>query len=492
MRYSIKTAIFLFSAAGALTCSSITTASHADEFDPLRHQIEDLVAQRNLPSVSVAIAKGEDIIFVESFGYANLETGLRATPETSYSLASISKVFTGMSAVILEERGHLDLNSPANQYLGADKLKARIGDVSDITVRRLLNHTSGLSTYFNFFYEDRDIPRLSMDETIGRYGEALTSPGEIFSYSNLGYGVLEYIIERQSGLTYSEFLQKEIFTPLGMTRSTVNRDKDLGDNVAVRYDHSGEPVPFYDFNHRGASAVYASVDDLVRFGMFFIGELPDAPQVISKDGLQRMVTEIDPAAKQSPYGLGIGAVELNGTLSYVHAGGMPGVSTYLVIIPEYEAVVVALTNSSAYGAYEALTEIRDQAIALVSETEDKIKVDEAIFGAWRGSIVTYEETVPVDIEFSYDAAVWVKIGTQEKKRARIVGDDNGFYSVMVRDARTPIADVSSYSHNLIFKLKGRDGVLNGPATVLPRLTNDRTEAGISFWTEFSKVRTKKM
>jgi CubicO group peptidase (beta-lactamase class C family) len=161
-------------------------------------------------------------------------------------------------------------------------------------------------------------------------------------YSNLGYGILEYIIERMSGLRYEEFLQREIFAPLRLETASVPRTAPA--HAAVRYDSNNRPLPFYDLAHRGASAVHASAHDLLRFGMFHLKQLRDgAPLLTTKsiDAMQRIQTR---ESSRQGYGLGW---QINDDLEVRHVGhtgGMPGVTTTLSLFPAERLVIVVLAN----------------------------------------------------------------------------------------------------------------------------------------------------
>src|SRR5438132_1926183 len=109
-----------------------------------------------------------------------------------------------------------------------------------------------------------------MDETIARYGILVSPPGTRANYSNLGFGIIDYIIERTSHTPYPEFMRREVFAPLGLSRTAVVTAPISGDTVADRYERSGALIPWYDFDHRGASAVYSSAHDLIRFAMFHL------------------------------------------------------------------------------------------------------------------------------------------------------------------------------------------------------------------------------
>jgi CubicO group peptidase (beta-lactamase class C family) len=265
----MKYATFVFVVFSFCAVLLSTRPATADDFDGARVEIRDVMASHNIPSVVVAVAHSGKITWGEGFGWADVAKRIPATAHTPYSLASISKPVTATALMIFAERGAIDLDKPMNDYLGQQKLVARIGNVSDATVRRVADHTAGLPLHAHWFYEDESVPRPSMDERIRRYGILVTPPGESFNCSNLNYGLIEYAIERVSGKSYADDLRDEVFVPLGLTKSSVKLTPDLDDRGAVRYwgDHG---VPFYDFDARGAGTVFMSAHDLVRFGMFHL------------------------------------------------------------------------------------------------------------------------------------------------------------------------------------------------------------------------------
>src|SRR5262249_46634603 len=140
--------------AGALAVS-ISPAMCQDAFGPIRDIINARVREDKIPSMAVAVAKGGQIIWEEGFGFADKERGVRATPDTLYSLASISKPITATALMVLKERGRIALDKPINDYLGAAKIVARVGDAGQATVRRVANHTSGLPLFWHFFEEGK-------------------------------------------------------------------------------------------------------------------------------------------------------------------------------------------------------------------------------------------------------------------------------------------------------------------------------------------------
>ena len=190
-------------------------------FDKVCSKIIDLIRETQVASILVAVVKNGRIIWEEAFGWAIEKRELKLQLHTVYSLASISKPMTATDLMILAERGLVYMNKPVNNYLGLAKLNAYEGKSSNSTVKRVLYHTSVLPLHWHFFYENESYCRPNMDETIRHYGILVAAPGEIYQYSNLGYGILDYIISRIPGKSYAQFMRSEVFLPLGMTHTSV-------------------------------------------------------------------------------------------------------------------------------------------------------------------------------------------------------------------------------------------------------------------------------
>ena len=319
-----------------------------DQFDPVRERITKALVETNVPSIAVAVARDGKIIWEQGFGWADRENRLPASEHTLYSMASISKPITATGLMVLVNRKKLELDKPANDYLGDAKLRARVGDAAEATLRRVANHTSGLPLHYQFFYADEEFRAPPRDETIRRYGNLVTVPGERFQYSNLGYGVLDYIIERASGKKYADYMREEVFLPLGLTHTSIDIGPGLEPHQAIRYTPEGTRIPFYDFDHPGASAAYASAHDLVRFAMFHLKEhLADQKPILPDETIDEMQKFSPNPNEGGGYGVGWGIGEIRGHRVVRHTGGMPGVSTVCTLVPEQRLAVVALCNTGA-------------------------------------------------------------------------------------------------------------------------------------------------
>ena len=407
----------------ALTALLLAPAPHAGaqevEWEGVRAFIHDVIRDEGLASAAVSVARGGEILWEEGFGWADRERQIRATAHTPYSLASISKPITATAILILNERGELDLDAPANAYLPpAGQLRSFQGSADAITVRGLLSHTGGLPLHYQFFYRGEGDGPPPIDTSIHRYGAALHRPGERYVYSNIGYGVLNRIVEVVSGRSFEEFSQTEIFAPLGMHRSSLDIRPGLESYAAARYGNRQERIPFYDFDHPGASAYWASAHDLVRFGLFHNGQALDDQRLILDDearlAMQRLET---PPGAPRGYGLGwIVTDDHGGHRQFGHSGGMPGVSTQLQIFPDADVVIAVVTNGSpgrAGAIANALAEVIIPGFQMPDAPEpsepEPFTPPSSLVGTWEGKIETWERELPVTMEVRSDGSTHIQV-----------------------------------------------------------------------------------
>ncbi|MGE0552978.1 MAG: serine hydrolase domain-containing protein [Gemmatimonadales bacterium] len=445
--------------------------AQADPFGSVRQYARALVEDGSLPSVAIVASRAGRTVFDEAFGWADRERRVAATTSTMYSLASISKPFTGTGLMMLVQAGRVDLDHPINRYLGDHGVRALEGSADEATVRRVGNHTAGLPLHYQFFYEGDGQPRPPMTESVDRYAILIAPSGSWFNYSNLGFGLLELVIERVSGRSYAEFMRDRVFTPLGLHRTAVFTAPPAGDTVAVRYDTSGRPIPWYDFDHRGASAVYASARDLARYGAYHLGHgIGEAVLTTQSIG-----TLLEPTARRAAnvgYGLGWATYDDEiGHPALGHGGGMPGVATQLRIFPETDAVVVVLANAANNGLVSELS--RRATAALLGATPptpdqpaaEPFEAPGQLVGAWRGTLQTWRGSVPVELDLSRDS-VWATLGGA---RAAVQGpawDGNRLSGRFVGTIPTP--DASRRPTSIVLDLHLANGRLSGAMSAVAR------------------------
>jgi len=327
-----------------------------ERFAAVRAAIAAEVEAGNSPSIAVGVLDRGEIVWAEGFGSIDVERRRPATADSIYRLASISKPFTATAIMQLVERGLIDLDAPVNRYLDVP-LRAYRGRAEDITVRRLLNHTAGLPTHWNFFYanpEGGDRPP-DREESIRRFGFAAFEPGTQTNYSNFAFGVLDHLVARQGKHPngYRGWLVQHLLDPLGMTHTDVGVRPGKEEHAAIGYRRQGsgwEAVRDYGFDHDGASAVRSSVNDLMRFARLQLlrGKVSDL-RLLDEASVQAM-RERTAAKIGNSYGIGWSVGEVRGAAVLQHSGGMPGVSTQFLVFPELNAAIAMLTNTGDRGA----------------------------------------------------------------------------------------------------------------------------------------------
>jgi CubicO group peptidase (beta-lactamase class C family) len=219
-------------------------------------------------SGTILIAKGGKILVDKGYGLANYELSVRNTPRTRFHIASVSKSFTAAAILMLQERGLLNVADPLSKFIpdypAGDK----------ITIHHLLTHTSGIPNVNNLpGYQEKSLSRRNLTEIIKMFEDKPLEfePGARFRYSNSNYNLLAYIIEKVSGKSYGEFLEANIFRPLGMTDT--GNDSGSGELIADRasgYVPVGirevENAPSLNWSIKtGNGSLYSTVDDLYKW-----------------------------------------------------------------------------------------------------------------------------------------------------------------------------------------------------------------------------------
>lgn len=476
----------LIVAIAAVATPTLTAAQEADDrFAEVRSYVERTMAESGLPSLAIGVARNGEILWEEGFGWADRSSRRAATPHTMYSLASISKPITATAILRLAEQGRIDLDRSVNDYLGLDRVRSGAGDAAEVTVRRVLSHTAGLPLHYQFFYGGDGYGPPASEVTLDRYAIPVFPPGEVYQYSNLGYGLLDHLITRVSGKSYADYLRSELFVPLGMHRTVVDTGPGPDRFSAVRYDaESGAALPDYDFDHRGASAVYASVHDLLRFGLFHLGAGPDLPSVLSPEARRSMRRRHTPErgdGSGAGYGLGW-AVDPShfGLRAVSHSGGMPGVRTILRLFPEEDLVVAVLTNTSDNAVFEIADRLTaslvpsfarelERARESAESDDDGDAADEGfrpppgLVGTWSGTLWTWEDSIPARLRVQDDGDVHLELEDQLIALVNRPSFEDGHFTGRAA-VRIPTRDAERWRHSVLLRLRRSGASLRGSAT----------------------------
>lgn len=437
--------------------------------DRVRDRIDRIVIDEGVPSISVAAVKGDGPIWVHAAGLADKETGRPATPATPYRLASVSKPITAVAAMLLADRGVIDIDAPANAYLGAQKIVAHAGRADDVTVRRLMSHRGGLPLHYNLIHAGEAHTRRSLDETIARYGKAMLPPGVTHRYSNVGYAVLERIIEIQSGQSYDAFLRTAFFTPLGMTSAGVVTAPVHPKGAAIPYTRAGERYPAYDMDTRGAGGVFMTARDLVAFGRFFNDALDGKSDLLSQSAARTMLEMQSPTEPDDLEWYTLGWVhELRGKNrehdTIYHLGSTPGVRAELWLYPDADLVVATLVNEMSW---RPLKRAREAVVAAILSDiafipYPGIHIAQNMQARWTGTADLGEDgRLPVTVEFQNPARPRVTVGGTAATVTAVRTIADGFISITATGVPLPVADVKRQNYELGFIVRPDGDSLTG-------------------------------
>jgi CubicO group peptidase (beta-lactamase class C family) len=309
-----------------------------------------------MPGASVVVIRDGEVILRRSYGLAEVDSGRPVSSATNFRLASLSKAFTATAVLLQVADGQLSLDDPASKHLPELPAHAR-----QITLRHLLTHTSGIWDYEEFVadsqtYQVKDADVLSL---IAARAESLYfPPGTRWQYSNSGYALLALIVERVSGERYAQFLQRRIFTPLGMS-NTVAYEEGVSTVANRAFGHRvrADSVRRTDQSNTSAvlgdGGIYSSIDDLVRWDAALSAGrlLPDS--LWSEATTPYRLSD----GRATEYGYGWFVDRFDGHLRHRHHGETRGFTNSIYRFPDDHLTTIVLTNRSDSAPWEKNDEI---------------------------------------------------------------------------------------------------------------------------------------
>ena len=332
-----------------LALLAVSSEARAQEFDDaaiiarIDSLAKDYMTVKKAPALSIAVVRRRDTLVMKGYGLASREANRPATASTIYRIGSITKQFTAAGIMREVEQGKIMLDDPITRYLPDVPTHGQ-----RITVRNLLTHTSGVHNY-------TDKP-----EWVKRWGEEMTprqivafvdkdtldfAPGTKYSYSNTGYVLLGMILEKVTGQPYGTYLQRQFFTPLGLTQTSYCPDKTKDPRFADGYAASSgavRPAEYLNITQPfAAGALCSTVRDLVKWHRALLDG-----RVVGARSYSLMTTAdtLNNGSKIN-YGFGLVPGQLGGRRMINHSGGINGFTTYGLYMPDENLNVIVLSNS---------------------------------------------------------------------------------------------------------------------------------------------------
>jgi len=290
------------------------------------------------PGAAVGVIKNGEFVHIRGYGVADLRTGKKITPDTKFQLASVSKQFTAMAVMMLEEESKLSYDDKISIYFDNTPRQWK-----RITIKHLLTHTSGLPDRFYYIGYGEELVNSDILKRLIEHKYLYFFPGRRYKYSNSGYNLLSMIIEKVSGKSYSVFLKERIFDPLGM-KNTIVYDKTKPDikNTAVSYKRTCRWFRPNDFKlyTTGASGIYSTLNDLYKWDQALYTE-----QLVSKETFREALIPHVRVNLKEYYGYGWRITATEGTKAYFHFGALGGARTAIFRIPDEKFTIIILSNS---------------------------------------------------------------------------------------------------------------------------------------------------
>lgn len=330
---------------------------YQDAFLLLDQLIREKITAYNTPGLAIALTNRKTLLWQANYGFANLDTQAPLTDDTLFEIGSIGKSFTCLALLKLHERGQLDLHAPVNSYLPWLDL---LSDFEPITPHHLMTHTAGLHSGIDF-------TPCARYEVWALRQEALPyAPGHHFSYSNVGYKLLGFLLEEVTGRPYGDLLQEWILAPLKMDDSDALTTHESRRRLAVGYErfyddrpwHSSHPLvpaPWLEYGGGDGSPVCTAVDLTAYLRLLLNQGKSKHGQLFSKESIQLMLAPHTPA-RGDHYGYGLYVKERNGRTYFGHNGGTVGyLATMLGDLDAGNGVII-FTNGPADSEKDAIAE----------------------------------------------------------------------------------------------------------------------------------------
>ena len=322
-------------------------------FDELETTVNQELKATKTPGAAIAVIVGDQVVFSRGFGVSSIEAQTPVTPDTLFRIASTTKMLTAAALVILVEQGKIKLDEPIGKYV-----KGLTPGLSRVTVHQLLTHTAGLRDSSSYYGPHDDsalaafVHQWTDDYLIG-------NPGEVYSYSNIGYGLAAFVLEAVTGRPFADAINDLLFQPLGMRRTTLRPTEAMtyplsqGHEVLSGQTNPTVVRPFADDSRYWANGgVFTSATDFARFAIAFVnggkleGKQVLSPQVIEKLSTPYVSIPGGNTAERPGYAYGLNVRDYRGVRVLQHGGLRIGFGSLVRFVPEYQLAVIVLTNKS--------------------------------------------------------------------------------------------------------------------------------------------------
>ena len=367
----IFTLVFVLLANSLYSQNEINSFSKKNKFEK---SIDSIVQEYNVPGLAIALIQNDSVILTKCVGFSNIEKQIPITLKTQFRIASMSKSFVALAILKLVEDGKLSLETPLKEIIPEIEIENSYDE--PVRVVHLLEHTAGFDhgrfkEAINF---DSD-PYMPLKQVLEISPETRTvrwKPGTRVAYSNHGFAVAGYVIEKISGQKYEAYIEENILKPSGMNYSSFILTETVKERLSTGYAENNQVLPYYFGFLRPCGSMHSSLEEMSLFVRLLLnkGEINDN-QIITENSIQRMRTpESSTFAKSGftkyGYGKGIVASYIDDYEFFGHSGGIPGFTSQYMYNTNNNTGLVLLLNCSVIGSFRA---VRNLAIEYLMNEE---------------------------------------------------------------------------------------------------------------------------
>ena len=334
---------------------STITQEQTDAIDAV---VESMMAELGVPGTALGIVQHGELVYAKGYGVTEIGTDTQVTPQTIFSTASVAKTLTAVAVMQLAEQGKIDLDAPVTTYLPNFEMADE--RFKEITVRHLLMHRSGMPDFDWLAPGYYDNPDNSDDalEALTRNlktSELLSRPGESFSYTTMGFGLLGNVIEVVSGQRFEDYIRDHIFAPLDMTLTHQRlTELDFTEMASPHIPGADEawivnPVFPYAREEGPGSHFYTSIEDMARYAIVHLRQGAGDNALLTPESYQQMWTQVSDTPFPPPdtgYGMGWMIGEHGGHRVVGHAGIDLGYNAFMSLLPDDDMALIVLANQS--------------------------------------------------------------------------------------------------------------------------------------------------
>jgi CubicO group peptidase (beta-lactamase class C family) len=349
-----------------------------ENIEQLKQAITQIITDKNVPAVGIAMIDPNGPVWVGSLGLANLENEVKADENSLFRIGSTSKMFVSLSILKLVEQQKLSLQDKIIDLIPEIEFENQWRETDPIRVVHLLEHTTGWDDIHLAEYAHNDPTPVSLRQGLDYHPDSRVSrwkPGSRMSYCNSGPPVAAFIVEKMTGKSFEDYVQENFFDPMGMETATYFLSDDVANKGVTLYDLFNKPQEYWHIIMRPSGSINASPVDMSKFLQFYIdrGNVGEE-QLISQESLERMeVAKSTNAAKigqQYGYGLSNYSSSHKSWIYREHNGGVNGGLTEMAYLPSENLGHVIMTNSGNAAAFGEISDlIRDYETRHLKEKE---------------------------------------------------------------------------------------------------------------------------